>query len=102
MIKERVAPVADLTAQAVDIAGGRFRLLKVTSTPWASANFAGHRHHLILTGDQPLGTNEEQDLADIIAEHEFVLAGATVADANLTRVSPDGRTLTIELLTVDE
>ncbi len=89
-----------IAAQIMLIIGSHARLTNWATTPWASANFAGHRHRLLLTRDTPLDRRSERRLSAAIADHEFDIGEAVVADAHLTRVSPDGRTIAVELLTV--
>lgn len=99
--REQIMIISDLlTGQIMPLFGVGCRQLRTSSTPWASTSFAGHRHTLILTRDAPLDQTSERCLSAAIADKEFDLGGAIVADAHIARISPDGRTITVELLTV--
>jgi hypothetical protein len=100
MITLKMTEIDSLTAQVMPLLGTAFARLSMSTTPWASASFEGHRHKLIFTGDTPLDQPTERRLSVALADHEFDLSGVIVADAHLARVSPDGRTVAVELITV--
>ncbi len=67
--------------------------------PWASASFAGARHWFDLAvGDTPAAALH----AMAVAEREWPLPGAFVADAALHEAEPQAGQWRVELLVVDD
>ncbi len=87
--------------QVARLLGDGYRTISSSQTPWESANFSGQRHQLMLMRDTPLDRRSERRLSATIADHEFAFTDAIIADAHLARVSPDGRMIAIDVLSVE-
>jgi hypothetical protein len=90
-------PHARLACTLAELAQGE--ILESRQTPWASATFAGARHHYVLHVSHP-----DHHRLDHLEEREFDLPGHILADIVLS--GPDSGTsggiFTVEALTVED
>lgn len=83
---------ASLCRQLAELLDGE--ILRSRRTHWHSVTFAGARHQIVLR------TAASLDRLAGLADHEFTLPGAFVADLDLVEI--DDGLVTIEALVVDE
>jgi hypothetical protein len=91
----------------MELSDGSAQLIQHRGSSWASATFTGMRHimELMFEGNEAIGKGDH--IAEIIAEHEFMIAGHIVADiaiAEMFRRQEGDPVLTmkIEALTVED
>lgn len=85
--------------------GPGWQCLAVRRESWASATFAGARHHLVFAGSPDAERSGADRLAREIAEIDFALRRAFVADAAISDRRDDAAgwcRLHVELLVIDE
>lgn len=94
-----------LAGQIAALLGPGWQCLALRRDAWASATFTGARHHLVFAGSPDADRHGADRLARDIAEIDFALRRAFVADAAMTdrRVDPAGWCrLHIELLVIED
>ncbi len=94
-----------LAAQIATMLGSGWQCLSMRRDDWASATFIGARHHLIFTGAPDADRSGADRLARDIAEIEFSLRNAFVAEAAMTDRRDDATgwcRLHVELLVIDD
>jgi hypothetical protein len=94
-----------LAAQIGARLGTGWQCLSMRREGWASATFAGARHHLVFAGSPAADRRGADRLARDIADLDFALRRAFVADAALTDRRDDAAgwcRLHIELLVIDD
>ena len=82
-----LSPAAAALLRALIARSGAARsevlLTEVRSVDWRSLTFDGERHHIALRFVGPGAAGESERMLDGIEDHEFILAGAIVADINV-------------------
>lgn len=94
-----------LAGQIAALLGPGWQCLAMRREDWASATFIGARHHLVFAGSPDADRCGADRLARDIAEIEFTLRRAFVADAAMTDRREDADRwcrLHIELLVIDD
>ena len=105
--RARPMPGDRLRHALLNLSGYRAQIVSHRDKPWASITFAGSRHTLALlfAGEEAVAAGERFIAA--LPEHEFVLPGQIVADANVAeidhRLVPDPRLVVrCEVLLLDD